>query len=470
MSQAQEIAIPNNVSKDAMKEFASTLRGQVVFPEDPDYESARKIWNGMIDKHPAMIVRCAGVSDVINAIKFSRKNNIEASVRGGGHNVAGNAICDNGMVIDLSRMKSIRVDPLIRTARAEPGVVWKEFDRESQEFGLATTGGLVSSTGIAGFTLGGGIGWLVRKYGSTSDNLVSADVVTANGEFLSASAHEHPDLFWGLRGGGGNFGVVTSFEYKLHPVGQIVLGGLVIHPVEKARELLKFYREFVRHVPDELTTIAVFLTAPPAPFLPPHIHNKQVVAVAGCYCGPVKEGESVLKPLREFSPPAIDLFQPFPYRVLQSFLDEAAPFGLQNYWKSGYLSELSDQAIETIVDQNSRIPSPLSAIHLHHLGGAFGRMSEEESAFSHRDAQFALNIPSTWSNKEDSEKNIQWTRDFFESMKPFTSGVYVNFLMDEGEDRVKAAYSSEKYARLAEIKKKYDPTNFFHLNQNIKPS
>src|SRR5579875_410876 len=454
----------------AFSDFKTSLRGELILSQDKDYDLARKVWNGMIDKRPAAIVRCADVSDVIRSIKFAMENNLTIAVRGGGHNVAGNAVCDGGLVIDFSRMKSVRVDLASGTARAEPGTTWGEFDRETQQFGLATTGGLVSSTGIAGFALGGGIGWLVRKYGSTCDNLVSADVVKANGELVRASESENQDLFWGLRGGGGNFGVVTSFEFKVHRVGPMVLGGLVVHALAKAREVLSFFREFARDSSDELTMLGVLFTAPPAPFLPEKIHNTQVVAIAGCYCGPIEEGEEVLKPLREFGTPEVDLFQPMPYRVLQSFLDAVAPPGLQNYWKSGYLAELSDEAIETILEYNSKIPSPLSAVHIHQLGGQFSRVLDESSAFSHRDASFALNIVSTWPDPKHNEKNIAWTREFFASTQRFTSGVYVNFLGQEGEERVKAAYGEEKFQRLQQLKKKYDPTNFFHHNQNIKPA
>ena len=458
------------IQPESIKEFSKSMRGQIILPADSEYDQARKIWNGMIDKTPAIIVRCAGVSDVINCVKFARKYNLDLSVRGGGHNVAGNAICDGGLVIDLSKMKSIRVDPHSQTTRAEPGVVWRELDHETQQFGLAVTGGLVSSTGMAGFTLGGGIGWLARKLGLTLDNLLSVDVVTADGKLLKASASENSDLFWGVRGGGGNFGIVTSFEFKLGKIGPIIFGGLVIHPLEDGKEVLKYYREFVRHTPDELTTIAVFLTAPPAPFIPEKIHHKKVLALAGCYCGSLEEGEKVLKPLRTFRAPLVDMFQPMPYTVIQSFLDEAAPPHLQNYWKSEYLSELSDDAIGTIIENFAVVPSPLTAVHIHQMGGFLGRVPEEETSFSHRSENFILNIVGTWSDTGENEKNMRWVRDFFAGMKQYSSGaVYVNFLGEEGADRVKAAYGEAKYKRLVELKRKYDPTNLFHLNQNIKP-
>jgi FAD/FMN-containing dehydrogenase len=460
------------ISDDSLKELKANTRGKVTVPGDSDYNQARQIWNGMIDKRPGIIVRCAGVSDVINSVKFARKHSLDLAVRGGGHNVAGNAICDDGLVIDFSGMKSIRVDPKSRIARTEPGIVWSEFDRETQEFGLGLTGGLVSSTGVAGFTLGGGIGWLARKYGLALDNLISVDLITADGELLKASEKENADLFWGIRGGGGNFGIVTSFEFSLHPVGPLLLSGMVIHPIAEGKEVLSFYREFQKNTPDELTTLVAMITAPPAHFLPSSIHNKQVIAVMGCYCGPIEEGERVLQPLRNFSKDtAIDMFQPMPYRVFQSLLDAAAPAHLQNYWKSEYLSELSDGAINTILANNSKITSPMSAIHIHQMGGAIARVAEDATAFGLRDASFILNIVATWPDPSENDRNIQWVRSFFSEMQQFShkGGVYVNFLGEEGADRVKAAYGEEKYKRLVGLKRKYDPTNFFHLNQNIKP-
>jgi FAD/FMN-containing dehydrogenase len=471
MSGEEQPASSAPIGEAALKEFGAALRGTLIRPGDDAYEEARKVWNGMIDKRPALIVRCAGVADVMSAVQFARGNNLLVAVRGGGHNVAGNAVCDGGMVIDLSLLKSIRVDPAAQTARAEPGLTWGEFDRETQAFGLATTGGLVSTTGISGFTLGGGIGWLVREYGPTCDNLLSADVVTADGRLVTASPHENADLFWGIRGGGGNFGVVTSFEYRLHPVGPMVLGGLVLHPVAKAKELLRFYRDFAAKAPEELTTLVVFITAPPAPFIPETLQGAPMVGVALCYSGRMEDGAQVVQPLKEFGPPSVDLVGPIPYRVLQSMFDAGAPSGLLNYWKSEYLEDLSDEAIEVLAERVMGISSPLTQVHVHHLGGALSRVAEDETAFGHRKLPFILNIISLWTDPAQSTSQTRWTREFHNAMRRFSGGgVYVNFLGEEGEDRVRAAYGDAKYRRLAALKDKYDPTNFFRRNQNIRPS
>lgn len=453
-----------------MKGLRADFRGELLLPGDLNYDQARKIWNGMIDKHPAIIARCAGTSDVIKAVRLAREHELTVSVRGGGHNVAGNAVCDGGLMIDLSNMKSVQVDPSRRTARAEPGLNWRQFDLETQAFGLASTGGLVSSTGIAGFTLGGGIGWLVRKYGLALDNLTSVEIVTANSERLTASMSENTDLFWGVRGGGGNFGIVTSFEYELHPVGPIILGGLIAYRAEDGRALLKFHRDFVKETPDELTTLVVYLTAPPLPFLPKVTHGTHLVAMAVCYCGKIEEGQRVLSPLRKFGKPVADIIQPMPYTALQTMFDATAPPGMQNYWKSAYISDLSDDVIDTILSYGDSITSPLSAIHIHQLGGAMRRIGDQSTAFSHRSAPFALNIVSSWSDPSENDKHIKWTRDFFGAISKFTTGVYVNFLGDEGAERVREAYGEDNYRKLVELKNKYDPMNFFHLNQNIKPS
>ena len=454
---------------EAVKALKGNFRGEVVLPGDETYEEARKVWNGMIDKHPAIILKCLGSSDVIKSVRFAHDQKLNVSVRGGGHNVAGNAVCDAGLVIDLSGMKGVRVDPARRRARAEPGVTWRQFDLETQEFGLATTGGLVSTTGVAGFTLGGGIGWLVRKQGLALDNLVSADVVTAKSELMTASMTENTDLFWGVRGGGGNFGIVTSFEYELHPVGPIILGGLVAHKAEDAKSLLKFYRDFVRDAPDELTTLVAYLTAPPLPFLPKDVHGTHLVAIALCYAGRTEEGERILAPLRKFGKPVADVIQPMPYTVLQSMLDEGAPAGLQNYWKSSYIPDLNDAVIDTVLSYGARITSPLSAIHVHQLGGAMRRIGDDATAFSNRSSPFLLNIVSSWQDPAENDKHIKWTKDFFAVIHGFASGAYVNFLGEEGADRVKEAYGEDKYEKLVALKNKYDPTNFFHLNQNIMP-
>jgi FAD/FMN-containing dehydrogenase len=460
---------PNILGAATIAEFESGLRGELIRPDDMGYDAARRVWNGSIDKYPVLIVRCAGDADIIRAVQFARSYNLPLAVRGGGHHIAGHAVCDDGLVVDLSRLKGIHVEPDRRIVHAQPGLTWGEFDRETQAFGLATTGGLISTTGLAGLTLGGGIGWLMRKHGLTCDNLLSVEVVTADGRLLTANANENTDLFWGVRGGGGNLGVVTLFEYQLHPVSQVI-GGMILHPSSKAKELLHFYREYVATAPDELTTMFVFLIAPPAPFVPAEWQGKPVVAIVGVYEGAPEVGERVLRPLRQFDAPIVDLFQSMPYLTLQCMLDATAPPGLQNYWKSGYLKELSDEAIEALIAHATAMTSPLSAVHLHHLQGALSRIRADETAFGPRGAPFAFNLIATWQEATDSERHIAWAREFWSALLPYsTGGVYVNFLGEESEARVRAAYG-ENYERLVAVKTKYDPTNFFRQNQNIKPS
>jgi FAD/FMN-containing dehydrogenase len=457
---------------DAVEDLKLQIRGDVLLPSDADYDQARKIWNGMIDKRPALIVRCTGTADVIDAVKFAREHNILVSVRGGGHNVAGNALVDNGMVIDLSRMRGIHVDPKSRTVRAQPGATLGELDRETQVFGLAVPSGIATTTGIAGLTLGGGFGWLARKHGLSTDNLISVDIVTAEGEFLTVSETEHEDLFWGLRGGGGNFGIVTSFEYKLQPIGPIVLGGMLLHPMEDAPEFLRFYRDFIADAPDELAVAPLLRLAPPAPFLPEEVHGKPVVGIIVLYAGPIEEGEKLIAPLREYGTPLVDGIGPKPYRVLQSLLDASAQPGWNYYVKSEFLPALSDDLIDTLVEHASKITSPLTTIAGFHLGGAVSRIDEDATAYSHRDASYSLIINTTWIDPNESEKHIQWTREFWQALQPFSiGGAYVNFQSrDEGEDRVKTTYGTAKYERLSKLKQKYDPLNFFRMNQNIKPT
>lgn len=454
-----------------VQKFKASLRGELLRPSEDGYDVARKIWNGMIDRHPALIVRCASVSDVISAVNFARTNNLLVAVRGGGHNAAGHAVCDDGVMIDLSRMKGFRIDPVRRTtARAEPGLTWGEFDHEAQAFGLAVTGGIQSTTGIAGFTLGGGFGYLARKYGLTCDNLLSADVVTADGKLLTASPFENADLFWGIRGGGGNFGIVTSFEFRLYPVGP-VLGGRLLYSLAKANEVLRFYRDWVSYEPNESFSIAAFLTAPTAPNLPKRIHGTPVLAIIVCYAGPIEQGERLLEPLRKFGPPEADLIGLVPYTTLQTMLDAANPPGFQNYWKAEYIKGMSDKTIETLIAFAAQKASPMSKILFSHLGGAISGVGEDETAYAYRSAPFLLNINAMWSDPTEKDKHIGWARDFWTAMHPGSAGgAYVNFLSEEGEDRVKAAYSPRTYERLVALKNKYDPTNFFRLNQNIKPT
>ena len=451
------------------KHLLRNFSGSVIVPDHPEYESARRVWNGMIDKRPALIARCTSATDVKAALAYAQAEGLPIAVRGGAHNVAGNATIDGGMVIDLSRMKDIRVDARKRLAFADPGLTWGEFDATTQAHGLATTGGLVSTTGIAGFTLGGGIGWLMRKHGLTVDNLVAAELVTAEGELLRASESENKDLFWALRGGGGNFGIVTRFEYRAHPVTQVI-GGLTLYPAVRAGAMLRFFREIADSAPDELTLLFAFLTAPPAPFVPEHLRMKPVAAIVLCYTGDLAEGERILKPIKAFGPPAVDLIGPMPYPALQAMLDAGAPAGMQNYWKAAYLPAVSDAAIDVLVEHSSRMRSPLSQVHLHQMGGAVARVPKEATAFVHRDAAYAMNIVGIWPDPAENEMHTRWAREFADAMAPHaTGGVYVNFLGNEGKERVRAAYGGEAYARLIEVKTKFDPNNVFHLNQNIEP-
>lgn len=453
-------------------ELAQQLRGSLVRPGDPDYDRARSVWNGMIDRRPALIVRCAGAADVIAGLRFARERELELAVRGGGHNVAGFGTCDGGLALDLSPMKSIRVDPHTQTVRVEAGVLWGELDTETQAFGLATTGGLVSTTGVAGFTLGGGIGWLMRKHGLACDNLLAADLVTAAGELVHASPVENDELHWGLRGGGGNFGVVTSFEFRLHPVGPLVFGGALFHPLERAPELLRFYREWTPTLPDELTTMLAFLTAPPLPFIPAPLQGTKMVAVALCYLGPVEQGEEAIRPLRELAAPAAEQLGPLPYRLLQGMFDASAPRGVRSYWKSEQLGDLEDGAIDAILAGAHAYASPLSQLHIHHVEGAVARADGKATAFGRRDARYIANVIGMWPDPALQDTEIAAVRTTATALHPFSpGGAYLNFFdADEGETRIRAAYGEQKYARLVALKNRYDPGNLFHLNQNIPPS
>jgi len=454
-------------------QLKAALHGQLITSHDKGYDEARAVWNGMIDKRPLLIVRCADKSDVINAVDFARGNQLLTAIRGGGHNVAGFGTCDGGMVIDLSPMKNIAVDAASRTARAEAGLTWGEFDKATQAQGLATTGGLVSSTGIAGFTLGGGFGWLVRKYGLTVDNLQSVEMVLADGRSVTASPTENADLFWGVRGGGGNFGIVTLFEFRLHPVGPMVFGGAIFHRAAKAKELLRFYRGWTQTLPDELSTMVAFLTAPPEPFVPKDLVGTQMIAIALCHAGAAEAGEKLVKPLREFAPAAIDLLGPLPYVALQGMFDPSAPKGIHAYWRTQYLRDLDDPTIDALVGHTSAMKSlsPFSAVHIHHWGGAIKRAGADQTAFAHRSARYVLNIVGLWTGGEDAGKHINWVRTFSDVLQTRGTGqTYLNFLGDEGADRVKAAYDAQTFQRLRKLKAKYDPRNFFRLNQNISPA
>ena len=450
-------------------EFRASLRGQMLLPGQPGYEESRKLHNAMIDKHPAMIVRCAGVADVIAAVKFARKHGIVVSVRGTGHNVAGISLCD-GLVIDLSAMKGIHTEPTAQTARVEPGVTWAELNHELQAFGLAATGGYVGTTGVGGLTLGGGLGWMVRKHGCALDNLLSVDVVTAEGEFLRASTTENADLFWGIRGGGGNFGIVTSFEFQVHPAGT-VLAGLVLHPLSRSREAVRFWREYEKTAPEEMSNGVLLFTAPPELPLPEVLSREGIVGIGGVYVGPLEEGERVLRPLREFGPPAADIYQVMPYSAAQTMADFLWPRGLYSYWKSSFLNSLSDGAIDTILDFYEKTPSPRTVIVVEHDGDSvWSRVPEDSTAFGHRTWPYNLVVTTMWTDQADTDTNIRWTRDLWEAMRPYLAdAVYVNYLGEFAEEGIRVAYGN-KYERLAALKEKYDLTNFFCMNQNIKPS
>lgn len=458
------------LAEPALTSFRTSLRGQLLLPNDAAYDEARKLHNALIDRRPAMIVQCAGVADVIAAVNFARSNGILVSIRGTGHNVAGTSLCEGGMVIDLGGMKGIRVNPGTCTARVEPGVTWAEMNHELQTFGLAATGGYVGTTGVAGLTLGGGLGWMVRKHGTALDNLLSVDVVTADGQFLNASPAENPDLFWGIRGAGGNFGVVTSFEFKVHPAGT-VMAGLVLHQASKGRELLRYWREFGPSAPEELTDGAVLFTAAPDVPVPDVLRQGPLVALAGVYVGQLETGEQVIRPLRDFASPAADMFQPMPYSAAQTMADFLWPRGTYNYWKSNYLKALTDGAIETILDFYSRAPSPRTVVVLEHNGhGAMDRVAEDATAFGHRNWPFNIVVTTIWTDAADTDDNIRWTREFWQAMQPFLAdAAYVNYLGEVEEEGVRVAYG-RKYERLVSLKDKYDPTNFFCMNQNIRPS
>jgi FAD/FMN-containing dehydrogenase len=459
-----------SIKTEIIDGLKGSLRGRVLTPDSDQYDEARAIWNAMIDRRPALIVRCASAADVTRAVRFAAEHKLLLAVRGGGHNIAGNAVCDGGLMIDLSPMKSVRVDPAGRTAWVEPGVTLGEFDRDAQAFGLATPLGINSTTGVAGLTLGGGFGWLSRKLGLSIDNLISADVVTAAGELVKASETENRDLFWAIRGGGGNFGIVTSFEFRLHKVGPEVLAGLIVHPLDAARDVLRFYRDFIKNTPQELVCWFVLRKAPPLPFLPVEWHGKEILALAVCYSGPISEGERVAKPLRSFGKPLADVIAPAPFVAWQSILDPLLTPGMRNYWKSHDFRELSDGLIDVLIAFARRIPDPQSEIAFAQLGEGVTRVPNDATAYTHRDAQFVLNVHGRWDNPANDNKCINWARELFQAAAPFaTGGVYVNFLTQEEHDRVRLAYGSN-YDRLIQLKKKYDPTNLFRLNQNIQPA
>jgi FAD/FMN-containing dehydrogenase len=445
----------------SITDLSTRFSGTLLRPDEPGYDDARKIHNGMIDRKPALIARCLGTADIVDAVNFARTRGLEIAVRGGGHNVAGRAVCDGGLMLDLSLMKGIHVDPVHRTARAQGGANWREFNRETQLHGLATTGGVISTTGISGLTLGGGIGWLMAKYGLAIDNLLSAEVVTASGDASYASEHENPDLFWALRGGGGNFGVVSWFEYRLHPVGTVT-SGLIAYPFERAREVLTLFREMTSALPDDSAIFGGLLHAP---------DGTRLAVIMACHCGTPAEGDVALKPVKQLGTPLIDTIGATTYEAANTMLDGGFPKGALNYWKSSLIAEPSDEAIETLISRFAACPSPMSGIVLEHIHGAATRVAVDATAFPHRREGYQLLVVSQWLEPLDSARNIAWARESYDAMRPyFVSGRYVNYLgEDEGDDAVKAAYGAN-YERLRTLKAKYDPTNLFHLNQNIQPA
>jgi len=450
--------------------LAAQLRGSLLNERDASYEEARTIWNAMIDRRPGLIVRCAGAADVVSAVRFARDNALLVAVRGGGHNIAGNAVCDGGLMIDLSPMKSVRVDEAEQRAWVEPGATLADVDQATQAFGLAVPTGINSTTGIAGLTLGGGFGWITRKFGLTIDSLLSVDVVTADGEKVRASLTENPDLFWALRGGGGNFGVVTAFEFRLHKVGPQVLSGLVVHPFADAEMVLKEYRQALAAAPDELTCWAVMRQAPPLPFLPTEWHGKEVLVLAMCYCGDIKAGETATARLRSIGKPIVDVVGPHPFAGWQQAFDPLLAPGARNYWKSHDFTELSDAAIKILTGAVRNLPGPECEIFVAHVGGAAGRVAADATAFPQRSAHFVMNVHARWQKPDMDRACIGWARDLFEATKPHSTGTaYVNFMPGDEVDRVEAAYGGN-YRRLAEAKRRYDPRNLFRMNQNVRPA
>ena len=460
------------LSQEAVGSLATSIRGETITTRDPAYDQSRRLWNGMIDRRPALIVRCSGVADVISCIRFVGKHGLRVSVRGGGHNVAGNAVCDGGLVIDLSKMRAVSVDVPSRTAKAQGGALLGDLDHEAQAFGLATPVGVMSVTGVAGLTLHGGMGWLLRRHGLSADNLISAEVVTADGTLRRASLEENPDLLWALRGAGGNFGVVTSFEFRLHPVGPLVWVAIPLYPMDAAADVLKAFRTQMAAAPDDLSAIAVFWTAPEAPGVPEDVQRKPVLVIAGCYAGPPEKGEQAVDPLRKFAQPLADLSGPMRYLDAQRLFDSDYPNGRRYYWKSTFINALTDEVIETLASGARRRPSPLSSVDVWALGGAFARANRLETCFGNRDAPFLVAIEANWEKPDDDKTNIAWARQVLDEVRRDSQArVYLNFpgFAEEGEDLMKAAFG-ENYRRLQAVKAKYDPGNLFRSTLNIRPS
>jgi FAD/FMN-containing dehydrogenase len=452
----------------ALNELTDSFRGELLQPAEAGYDEHRKVWNGSIDRHPALIARCAGDADVAAAIRFAQQTGLPLAVRGGGHSFPGHSVCDGGVVVDMSNLTGVKVDPDAGTATAQAGVLLGQLDAATQAHGLTVPAGIVTHTGLAGLTLGGGIGWLMRKFGLTIDQLLSVRMVTPGGEVVRAAEDENADLFWGLRGGGGNFGVVTDFEFRLNPLGP-VLAGPIFWPMEDSPKVLRFYRDWIAEAPDELMTIVIHRKAPPLDFVPQELHGKLVVAIVCCYAGDLDEGEQVIKPLREFGSPVLDLCAPKPYLEHQSMFDPSFPHGRWYYMRACDVGELTDEVIDITVEHAMRIRSPLTTFPIWQMGGAVARVPDDASAFTSRGAGHTFNLTSMTEGPEGFDEERQWTRDFWTALAPHHMGVYVNFLMEEGEERVREAYGAAKYDRLKALKRKYDPENLFRLNQNIPP-
>jgi FAD/FMN-containing dehydrogenase len=456
-------------SPEKVKTFRSQLRGEMLEPGDEGYEQARKVYNGMIDRHPALIVRCLDAADVMYSVNFARENGVTLAVRGGGHSGPGLGLVDNGLVIDLSEMKGVHVDPVKQTVRVAGGCVWGEVDHATHPFGLAVPTGFISSTGVGGLTLGGGSGYLTRKYGLTIDNLLSVDMVLANGQFITASAEENPDLFWAVRGGGGNFGVVTSFLFRGCPV-DTVYGGPIFWSLENADQVLKFWQDLILNGPEDLNGWFGFVTIPPVPMFPEEHHLKKMCVITFCYTGDMNKAEEVFKPIREFCPPVMDVAGPIPFPVLNSLFDGLYPPGLQWYWRADLFNEISDKAVALHLKYAAQLPTPHSTMHIYPVNGAAHHVGKKDTAWNYREANFSMVIVGVDPDPANNERMIQWAKDYWMALHPFSAGgAYLNFIMEEGEDRVRASYG-DNYARLAQVKATYDPQNLFHVNQNIKPA
>lgn len=459
-----------DVNQDEVVQWKAGMRGTLLQPDDAGYDTARQIWNGMVDCRPAVIARCAGAADISAAIEFAQRHGMRVAVRGGGHNIAGTAVCEGGLVIDLSALRAVRVDPEARLAWVDPGATLADFDHEAQAFGLATPLGINSTTGVAGLTLGGGFGWLSRRYGTTVDNLLGAHIITADGKWHRVDADHEPDLFWAIRGGGGNFGVVTLFEFALHPVGPQIYGGLVVYPLDQAEQVLPKYRDFMAAAPDDLAVWAVLRQAPPLPFLPESVHGTPVIVLANCYVGPVENGAQAVDPVRGFGQPCGEHLGAMPYQAWQKAFDPLLTPGARNYWKSHNFAVLDDALLRTAVDAVRALPSPECEIFFGALGGEVSRVAPDATAYAHRDANYVMNIHGRWRDPADDGRCIAWTRETFDSLSPYSLGtVYVNFLTEDEGARVNAAYGPN-YERLARIKGQYDPSNLFRGNQNIAPA